>query len=65
MGGGGRFLARSWVDSSVLAGGLRWRCDTSDRENVSRGDEGGARAVAAQRGMADFSEWGDSADLHW
>ena len=42
------------------------RCDTSEREHISRGDgdAGGARAVAAQRGPSGFSEWRDSADLH-
>ena len=45
---------------------LRLRCDASDREHVLRGDEdeGGARAVAARRGLASFFEWCDSADLH-
>ena len=40
----------------MLAGGLCLRCDTSDRENVSRGDgdEGGARAVTARRELAGF-----------
>jgi len=49
-----------------LAGGLRLRCDASERELVSHGDEGegGARGVAGRRGRADSSEWRDSAELH-
>jgi len=59
-------MAFSWVDISVLAGGLRLRCDTSEREHVwnGDGDERGARAVPAQRGPSGFFEWRDSADLH-
>jgi len=65
-----RTLLWGRVDISVLAGGPRLRCGTSEREHVSRGEggEGGARAVAARRGLVGqrrSSEWRDRADLHY
>ena len=59
-------MSRSRIDISVLAGGLRLRCDTSEQEYVSRGDgdEGGAFGDAACREPAGFPEWRDRADVH-
>ena len=58
--------ARSRDDISVLAGGPLLLCGTSERKHVScgGGDEGGARAGAARRGLAGqlrFFERRDSA----